>query len=234
MRRSLLWILLIGLVLSLVVLAARHEQGTVGSMSTEDFASFAYNLALVVFLGGTVLVLFRERLSQALEAVLFWVAIGLVLALGYTYRMELRDVSERVMAELMPGRAAVRSVRTVDIVRGRNGDFQVAAQVNGVRIAMVLDTGASAVVLTQEAAKAAGLPLEVLAYNVNVDTANGRTRAAAVTLDRVAVGDIVERQVSALIAQPGQLRTNLLGMSFLNRLESWEVRGDKLVMRGHR
>jgi aspartyl protease family protein len=233
-RRSLLWILLIGLVLSLVVLAARHDQGTVGSMSTEDFASFAYNLALVVFLSGTVLVLFRERLSQALEAVLFWVAIGLVLALGYTYRMELRDVSERVMAELMPGRAAIRTARTVDIVRGRNGDFQVAAQVNGVRIAMVLDTGASAVVLTQEAAKAAGLPLEVLAYNVNVDTANGRTRAAAVTLDRVAVGDIVERQVSALIAQPGQLRTNLLGMSFLNRLESWEVRGDKLVMRGHR
>jgi aspartyl protease family protein len=232
-RRSLLWILLIGLVLSLIVLAARHDQGTVGSMSTQDFASFAYNLALVVFLGGTVLVLFRERLSQALEALLFWVAIGLVLALGYTYRMELRDVSERVMAELVPGRAAVRTARTVDIVRGRNGDFQVAAQVNGVRIAMVLDTGASAVVLTQEAAKAAGLPLEVLSYTVSVDTANGRTRAAAVTLDRVAVGDIVERQVSALIAQPGQLRTNLLGMSFLNRLESWEVRGDKLVMRGH-
>lgn len=233
MRRSLLWILLIGLVLSLIVLAARHDQGTVGSMSTQDFASFAYNLALVVFLGGTVLVLFRERLSQALEALLFWVAIGLVLALGYTYRMELRDVSERVMAELVPGRAAVRTARTVDIVRGRNGDFQVAAQVNGVRIAMVLDTGASAVVLTQEAAKAAGLPLEVLSYTVSVDTANGRTRAAAVTLDRVAVGDIVERQVTALIAQPGQLRTNLLGMSFLNRLESWEVRGDKLVMRGH-
>jgi aspartyl protease family protein len=231
-RRSLLWILLIGLVLSLIVLAARHDQGTVGSMSTQDFASFAYNLALVVFLGGTVLVLFRERLSQALEALLFWVAIGLVLALGYTYRMELRDVSERVMAELVPGRAAVRTARTVDIVRGRNGDFQVAAQVNGVRIAMVLDTGASAVVLTQEAAKAAGLPLEVLSYTVSVDTANGRTRAAAVTLDRVAVGDIVERQVTALIAQPGQLRTNLLGMSFLNRLESWEVRGDKLVMRG--
>ena len=36
----------------------------------------------------------------------------------------------------------------------------------------------------------------------------------------------------ALIAQPGQLKTSLLGMSFLNRLESWEVRGDKLMMRG--
>ncbi|MEX2036258.1 MAG: TIGR02281 family clan AA aspartic protease, partial [Xanthobacteraceae bacterium] len=65
------------------------------------------------------------------------------------------------------------------------------------------------------------------------DTANGRTRAAPVTLDRLAVGDIVERAVPALIAQPGQLRTSLLGMSFLNRLESWEVRGDRLMMRGY-
>ncbi len=87
-------------------------------------------------------------------------------------------------------------------------------------------------VLTQEAAKAAGLPIEVLNYCVNVDTANGRTRAAPVTLDRIAIGGVVERSVPALVAQHGQLKTNLLGMSFLNRLESWEVRGDRLRMRG--
>ncbi len=238
MRRRLLWILLIGLALSLVVLIARHDAGTIAmptmNMSTDDFASLAYNLALIVFLGGTVLVLFRERFSQALEAALFWAAVGLVLALGYTYRMELRDVGDRILTEFVPGRAASRGIRTVEIVRGRGGDFQVGVSINGARSNMVLDTGASAVVLTQEAAKAAGLPLEVLAYNVNVDTANGRTRAAAVTLDRIAVGNIVERSVPALIAQPGQLRTNLLGMSFLNRLESWEVRGDKLILRGRR
>ena len=107
------------------------------------------------------------------------------------------------------------------------------AEVNGARVALVLDTGASSVVLTQEAAKAAGLPLELLNYSVNIDTANGRARAAPVTLDRLAVGGIIERAVPALIAQPGQLRTNLLGMSYLNRLESWEVRGERLIMRGH-
>jgi aspartyl protease family protein len=95
----------------------------------------------------------------------------------------------------------------------------------------VYDTGASAVVLTQEAAKAAGLPLEFLSYSVAVETANGRTRAAPVTLDKIAIGNIIERNVPALIAQPGQLRTSLLGMSFLNRLASSEVRGDKLVLR---
>ena len=78
-----------------------------------------------------------------------------------------------------------------------------------------------------------GLPLELLSYTVQVDTANGRARAASVTLDRLTVGGIVERSVPALVAQPGQLKSNLLGMSFLNRLQSWEVRGDRLVMRGY-
>ena len=128
MRRRLLWILLIGLALALVVLIARHDAGTIGmpslNMSTDDFGSLAYKLALLVFLGGTVLVLFRERFSQALEAALFWVVVGLVLALGYTYRFELRDVGDRVLAEFMPGRAATRGVRTVEIARGRAGDFR--------------------------------------------------------------------------------------------------------------
>ena len=170
--------------------------------------------------------------AAALEATVFWVLIGLLLAAGYTYRHDLRQVGDRIMAELVPGRVAVRG-HIVELARGRPGDFQVAAQINGARIPTVLDTGASAVVLTHEAAKAAGLPLEVLAYTVAVETANGRTRAAPVTLDRVAVGSIIERSVPALVAQPGQLKVSLLGMSFLNRLESWEVRGDRLLLRGY-
>ena len=232
-HRRLLWILLIGSALALVLLVARQDQGTIAGLDTRDLGALAYYLALIVFIGGTVLILFRKRIAQAVEAALFWIVVGVVLVFCYTYRVEFRDVSERMLAELIPGRATQRTARTVEIVRGRGGDFQVAAQVNGSRVAMVLDTGASAVVLTQEAAKTAGLPLEVLSYSVNVDTANGRTRAASVTLDRLAVGGIVERSVPALVAQPGQLKTNLLGMSFLNRLESWEVRGDKLMMRGY-
>lgn len=232
MRHRLLWILLIGLALSLVILIVRHDQGTIGALSSDDFASLTVKIAFLVFLGGTVLLLFRESFWKAFQAVLFWVVIGLVLALGYTYRFELKTVYDRIMAELVPGRAATQG-RIVEIARGRAGEFGITTQVNGGRIPMVLDTGATAVVLTQEAAKAAGLPLEVLSYNVNVDTANGRTQAASVTLDRIAVGGLVERAVPALVARPGQLRTSLLGMSFLNRLESWEVRGDKLVMRGY-
>ena len=232
MRNKLFWLLLLGLGLSLIILFARHDSGTIAGLSTDDFASLTWKIVVLVFLGGAVLVFFRENFMQALQAAVFWVVVGLLLVAAYTYRFELKDVGERVLAELVPGRAASRGARTIEIARGGR-EFSLSTQVNGAPISMILDTGASSVVLTQEAAKAAGLPLEVLSYNIQVDTANGRTRAAAVTLDRIGIGGIVERSVPALIAQTGQLRTRLLGMSLLNRLESWEVRGDKLIMRAY-
>jgi len=232
-RQRLLWLLLAGLAIAFLILVAHHADGRIGSLSTGDFAALSYKVVLLVFLGAGALIMFRERFAQAMTAVLLWVAFGLVLLVGYSYRFELRGVSDRVMAELFPGHV-ISHGRSVEVARTANGDFDVTAQINGATVPMVLDTGASSVVLTREDAKAAGLPLEVLAYTANIDTANGRTRAAPVKLDRIAVGGLVERSVDALVAQPGQLKTSLLGMSFLNRLQSWEVRGDRLMLRGYR
>jgi aspartyl protease family protein len=230
--RRFLWGFLIVLLLVVAVLVARGQEGFIAGMDEGDVAALIIAAALLLFVGTTVFALFRDRLSQGLLSALAWIGVGLLLAIGYSYRTELRDVGDRVLTQLVPGRPATRG-RTVEIARTSSGSFSVTTQVNGVRVPMVLDTGATAVVLTYEAAKAAGLPLEVIAYTVNVDTANGRTRAAPVTLDRVAIGGIIERAVPALIAQPGRLRTSLLGMTFLNRLESWEVRSDRLLMRAY-
>jgi aspartyl protease family protein len=231
-RQRLLWILLAGLLIALLILIARHGEGTIGPLSSGQFGSLAYKIALLVFVGATVLIIFRERFAQALTAALLWVVLALILVIGYSYRFELRNVADRVIAELIPGHP-ISHGRTVEVARAFNGDFEVTAEINGARVGMVLDTGASSVVLTRDDAKAAGLPLEVLVYSANIDTANGRTRAAPVTLDRIAIGGLVERSVAVLVAQPGQLKTSLLGMSFLNRLQSWEVRGDRLLLHGY-
>jgi aspartyl protease family protein len=230
--RRLFSVLFAILAVVLCVLLLQQNQSAWAELIRLDDSSIEMKIMALALAGIIAFSLFRQRFSHALQSAVVWALIALVLVLGYTYRFELRDVADRVLAELVPGRAATKG-RTVEIARGAGGSFSLATQVNGARIAMVLDTGASAVVLTQEAARAAGLPLEVLNYSVNVDTANGRSRAAPVTLERVSIGGITERSVPALIAQPGQLRTNLLGMSFLNRLESWEVRGDRLLLRGY-
>lgn len=231
-RQRLLLLLLLGLFIAILIVIA--NQGTVapGRLSPEDFSSLAYKIGILVFVAGTVLTLFRERFAQAVTMAMMWVIVGMLLVVGYSYRFELHQIADRVLADLIPGRV-ISQGRTVAVARTNGGDFAINAQINGARVAMMLDTGASSVVLTREDAKAAGLPIEVLDYSVNIDTANGRARAAPVTLERVAVGSLVEHSVDALVAPPGQLKTSLLGMSFLNRLQSWEVRGDRLLLHGY-
>src|SRR5262249_57271323 len=102
-----------------------------------------------------------KRLWGGCEAAMLWLAVTLLVVVGYGFQSELRDVSERLLAEYLPGHAMSRS-RVVEVTRGGQGNFAVAAHLNTTRISMVLDTGASSVVLTQDTAKAAGLPVEVL------------------------------------------------------------------------
>jgi aspartyl protease family protein len=135
------------------------------------------------------------------------------------------------VSEMLHRRAA--PARAVQVSRGQTGEFALQAKINGVSAPMVIDTGATSVVLTYETAKAAGLPLELLEYDVDVETAGGHTKAARLTLDRLAVGKLVERSVPALVVPRGQMKTNLLGMSFLDRMESWEVRADRLMLHGY-
>src|SRR6202790_4620068 len=125
------------------------------------------------------------------------------------------------------------SAPAVQVSRGQAGEFALRAKINGVTAPMVIDTGATSVVLTYETAKAVGLPLELLEYDVDVETAGGHIKAARLTLDRLAIGQLVERSVPALVVPHGQMKTNLLGMSFLDRLESWEVRADRLMLHGY-
>ncbi len=167
------------------------------------------------------------------RVVLVLVMLGLTAGAVVAYKdpEQVARASDTI-SELMRERA-ISSSRAVRIARGQNGEFALRARINGVGAPMVVDTGASAVVLTYETAKAVGLPLELLDYNVDVETAGGHTKAARLTLDRLAIGRLVERSVPALVVPHGQMRTNLLGMSFLDRLESWEVRSDHLMLRGY-
>jgi aspartyl protease family protein len=233
-RDRLLWIVIAALGFTVVALALRHHEGSIFGLRVEQFARLAYLLAVLVLITGFGYFFMRSRVGEMIRAALFWVMILLVLALGYSYRYELEVVSERLLSELLISRPMTVSSgpgATVQVARARGGDFTVQVEVNGQAVTMLVDTGASSVVLTQDAAKSANLPLDLLRYDVPIETASGRTRAAAVVVDQIAVGGIVERRVPALVSAPGELRTSLLGMSFLNRLRSFEITGGRLIMR---
>ncbi|HVV93458.1 MAG TPA: TIGR02281 family clan AA aspartic protease [Hyphomicrobiales bacterium] len=122
----------------------------------------------------------------------------------------------------VPGRAVIDADAA--------GHYRAQVRVDDRLLDMIVDTGASTVVLRYEDAERLGLAGDAAAFDVKVMTANGEARAARVTLDSVGIGGITLYAVPALVAAPGALGINLLGMSALRRLSRVEARQGQLVL----
>jgi len=111
-----------------------------------------------------------------------------------------------------------------------NGHFVFKAAVNGRLADFVADTGATYVVITYDDAERLGLSPHTLDFSAPVQTANGVTRVAPVTLTVC----VWTTSRSATCPPPwpkkGALATNLLGMSFLRQLKSFHIEGNELVL----
>jgi aspartyl protease family protein len=203
----------------------------VAGLTVGEFVAVACLGATILMLTGWAGNQFRHRWSDGVRALLLAGLVVAGLIAGYARRDDLAVALDSAIGEIDPGRTVTNQAGDVVVARRADGSFTLAAHINDKASRFIFDTGATAVVLTAESAAASGFNLEALNYSVPVSTANGRTLAASVLVDRIAIGAIVERRVRALVARPGVLRENLLGMTFLDRLSSYEVRGNRLILR---
>ncbi len=199
-------------------------------------------LAVAILLSALLIssVLLGDRRAGALRAARDFTA-GLVLAVAlmttYTFRYEILTAVHRATGELAYPTPLPRaegdadSDKAIRIRRRPDGHFIARAEVNGTQLPMLVDTGASTVVLKPGDAQKLGIDIDRLRYTVPVQTANGTTYAASVRLKTLVVGPITITEVDALVSKPGTLKDSLLGMTFLNRLRSYEFAGDLLTLR---
>jgi aspartyl protease family protein len=126
---------------------------------------------------------------------------------------------------------ATRSASVVSIPKDtRSGQYHYKGRVNSGYVDFLVDTGASAIALTPADARKAGLRAAELEYNVPISTAGGRNYAARVTLDQVALGGIMLRDVEALVVKEG-LEVSLLGMTWLGQLQEVKATPNALLLR---
>lgn len=228
------WFLMAAIGASLVLLVVNHAAGRTFGIENNDFAQMVKLAAFGLVAAGGLLVR-RLPFASAARSLALWVIVALVLVGGYQYRFELQDVASRISAGLVPG----SPISTVDaqgreavyIERAPGGHYEARALVNGTAVPVVVDTGASATVLTAADASRIGLDPEALTYWVTVSTANGQTRAARAEVREIAIGAIARRDVTVLVAQPGALEQSLLGMNFIGSLSGFDMRGDRLILR---
>lgn len=222
------YVLLGILVTAVAVLMFNHEAGEVFGLPIEQVAS-------VTLMSSFLLYLLPSRMSglgqlaQSIKQLAIWLLIGFGLVLGYSFKDDAKLLVGRVAGELVPGMGIETRNGAVTFPRSGNGHFMVLARVNGTEVPMLVDTGASSVVLSYDDAKSAGLDLSALRFSTPVSTANGTTKAARIYLNSVNVAGIERGRVEALVSQPGALRESLLGMSFLEKLGGWSVTNDRLT-----
>lgn len=173
----------------------------------------------------------RRRLSAVAADLAIWFAILLVLVVGYSYRFELQGQGDRALAEIVPGQGLAVGDHAVSFRRGDDRQFSINAMVDGQRIRFLVDTGASAVVLTRADAVRLGFDPDRLDYSENFETANGTTRGAPVRLDEIRIGDAIRFDHVRAYVNQGDLDQSLLGMGALERLSRIEISGDTLTIR---
>ena len=187
-------------------------------MIGDDWMRFVYLSLLAVFIAGGLVAEIAGRRNQMLRQMAAWAMIfGVVIAAALWW----------------DGRQGARQIvtdgRRIEVPMSGDGHFYLTAQLNGVDVPFVVDTGATEVALSQDDAARIGLDPARLAYLGRANTANGQIRTAPVTIEEFRIGPIVDRDVGARVSE-SEMGISLLGMSYLRRFARVGFEGDLLIL----
>jgi aspartyl protease family protein len=213
--------------LAVIYLIGRFPDAVEG----EGGINLVRSLAVLAFLGATA-ILHRRAMKTSLVflSILAWLAVGVVLFTGYSYRYELSQIGDRLLGELIPSGGIEVTGGAVSIRVNKSGHFVVEAVVDGVSVRFLVDTGASDVILSPGDAARLGFDVKTLAFTRPYQTANGLVFGAPVRLGLLSIGPITMTGVRASV-NGAPMKRSLLGMSFLGRLSGYDVSRETMILR---
>lgn len=197
-------------------------------MDSVNGPSLIWGVTMLVILIGS-LAARRLPLGQVARYLLAWIAIFAVVYGLFLYRQDIAAIWERARSDLMGGSQQAVSGSAMEL-RRIDGHFVAEASINGRPVEFLVDSGASVTTISPETARAIGLNVERSGFPIVVQTANGLANSWPMGRHSIAVGSIVVSDVDLHMSEQAG-STNLLGMNWLNRLSSWEVSGDRMILR---
>lgn len=183
-------------------------------------------LTYLILLGALIVFWFvvqnRQSLGKTMQQALVWglLFLGVIAAFGLW-----SDIRQTVR----PTQSVISSEGRIELPRAPDGHYYMTVQVNGADIRFLVDTGASDIYLSRQDAERAGLDPANLAFIGSAMTANGPVRTAPVRLDSIRLGGIEDRGLRAFVNE-GEMRESLLGMTYLQRFSSVEIRQGALIL----
>lgn len=110
-----------------------------------------------------------------------------------------------------------------------DGHYWLEANVNGIPVDFMIDTGATLTAVSMPVAQRAGLEPRRGGIPITLNTANGTITAEVTTIDELRFGNVAARGLDAVMA-PNLGDTNVIGMNLLSRLKGWRVEDSTLIL----
>jgi aspartyl protease family protein len=198
-------------------------------MGTDQTAQLVQT-ALVMILVVSALLSRRLAWRQVLRMALAWLAIFALLLFAVAQRDQLVSAVHGLSARMgLAEQQASADGREVVLRRATDGHFWAEARINDRPLRMMIDSGASITAISEQARLQLGLTSQS-GFGAFVETANGPVKVDRLRLRELAVEQIVARDLAA-VTSPNFGNTNVLGMNFLDGLQSWTVSGDRMTLR---
>ncbi|HIP24001.1 MAG TPA: TIGR02281 family clan AA aspartic protease [Rhodobacteraceae bacterium] len=178
---------------------------------------------------------------DALTAILFATAFSMIWSKGRSFAMGAIPVlmvggavfgaTQIGVIKPTPFAAVATAPLEATLNRAWDGHFRTIARIDGGDIGVLVDTGASLILLRYDDAMRAGVNPALLDFDIPLTTASGRSYVALHQFSQVRIGGVVVRNVAGAVAMPGELHNSLLGMSFLEQLTETVIRRDAMILR---
>lgn len=196
---------------------------------TEDQSLNLIWAAGALILVGSALFSRRIGFGEIIRTALSWVAIFAVFIVAFSYKDQILGVWNHVSGEVT-GENEQRVVgTTLRIKQSQDGHFWANAMVNDIPVRFLIDSGATTTAMNATTARETGVDMSEIGFPTILTTANGDVEAQRGTIENLQVGSMVAEKLPIVVSEAfGE--SNVIGMNFLSKLQSWRVEGTVMVL----
>jgi aspartyl protease family protein len=197
-------------------------------VNAQDGPSLIWSVVCVILLISS-LAARRLPMGQMAKMALAWIAIFAALFVVFSFRFELAAVWERVKSDFSGTAGQSVSGEAIELKRLDDGHYWLQVEINGNPVKFMIDTGATTTAVNLKTALEAGIEVDNNGFPVMINTANGTVQAKRGRAKSLQVGPLTLNEHNVVVSENfGE--TNVLGMNFLDSLDSWKVENNIMTL----